>query len=90
MPRTLNILVFPDFQILDATGPIAAFEIAARFAPGAYQIRLVALEPGATSSSSGVSLMAEGLPDEAAHTLIVAGGDGTRPAIRCERTIGWL
>ena len=28
----IGVLVFPDFQLLDAAGPISAFEIAARFA----------------------------------------------------------
>ena len=26
MPRTVAVLIFPDFQLLDAAGPIAAFE----------------------------------------------------------------
>ena len=28
----IGVLVFPDFQLLDAAGPISVFEIAARFA----------------------------------------------------------
>ena len=28
----IGILVFPDFQLLDAAGPISVFEIAARYA----------------------------------------------------------
>ena len=35
MPRAIGFLVYPGFQLLDATGPIAAFEIAGRFSPGA-------------------------------------------------------
>ena len=31
----IGVLVFPDFQLLDAAGPISVFEIAARFADGA-------------------------------------------------------
>ena len=46
MTRRIGFLVFPDFQILDAAGPIAAFEIAGRFAAGAYGISLLAAEPG--------------------------------------------
>lgn len=88
--RTLDILIFPGFQILDATGPIAAFEIADRIAPGAYQTRIVAMEPGPIVSSAGVSILAQGPSDKAAHTLMIAGGDGTRPAILCERTIDWV
>ena len=28
----IGVLVFPDFQLLDASGPISVFEIASRFA----------------------------------------------------------
>ena len=30
----IGVLIFPDFQLLDAAGPISVFEIAARFAGG--------------------------------------------------------
>jgi len=42
MTRNVGVLIFPDFQILDAAGPIAAFEIAARYVPGAYAIAVLA------------------------------------------------
>jgi len=81
MSRTLGVVLFPRFQILDATGPIAAFEVGGRIAQKPYEIRLFAHEPGLVRSTSGVSLPAEGF--EAARgvdTLIVAGGDGVRTA----------
>ena len=28
----IGVLIFPDFQLLDAAGPISVFEIAARYA----------------------------------------------------------
>ena len=30
----IGVLIFPDFQLLDAAGPISVFEIAARYATG--------------------------------------------------------
>ena len=83
MTRTLGVLIFPDFQILDAAGPIGAFEIAARHVPGAYDLKVIAAEAGSVRSSSGVAMTAEAL-DGAPRldTLVVAGGEGTRaPAI---------
>ena len=44
--REIAFLAFEDFQVLDATGPLAAFEIAARYRPGAYRLRVVAAEAG--------------------------------------------
>ena len=31
----IGVLIFPDFQLLDAAGPISVFEIAARYAGSA-------------------------------------------------------
>ena len=42
----IGVLVFPDFQLLDAAGPISAFEIAARFADGTPSIKVLAVTPG--------------------------------------------
>jgi transcriptional regulator GlxA family with amidase domain len=79
LPRNLVILVFPDFQLLDATGPAAAFEVAADYRPDLYRLTMVAAEPGPVRSSSGVTVMAEALPDPGGvDTLVVSGGAGTR------------
>ena len=43
----IGVLIFPDFQLLDAAGPISAFEIAARFAGQPPSIRVLAVTPGA-------------------------------------------
>ncbi len=77
--RRIDVLIFPDFQLLDAAGPIAAFEIAARMAQGAYDLRVVSTRPGWVVSSSGAALQAAALDGGAIDTLLVSGGDGTRP-----------
>jgi transcriptional regulator GlxA family with amidase domain len=78
MPHRVVIAIFPRFQLLDAAGPIAAFEIASRFVPHAYTLQIV----GATRrvvSSSGAAMHADPFPPRPRiHTLLVAGGDGTR------------
>lgn len=90
MRRRIGVLIFPDFQILDAAGPIAAFEIAGRYVPGAYEIALMAVTPGAVASTSGVSMNAGPLEAEGLDTVMVVGGEGTRPAALCEQTLAWL
>jgi transcriptional regulator GlxA family with amidase domain len=80
-PRRIAILVFPGFQVLDATGPLAAFEIANRHRPGAYAVETIAAEAGPMASSAGLQVLAGGLPDpDGIDTLIAAGGEGTRRA----------
>src|SRR5215475_12312506 len=79
----IGVLIFPDFQLLDAAGPISTFEIAHRFSGGAPAIRAMAIEPGPVRSSSGIEMLARGTrPAAAITTLIVAGGEGVRQAAR--------
>jgi transcriptional regulator GlxA family with amidase domain len=87
----IGVLIFPDFQLLDAAGPISVFEIAGRYAGPAPKIRVLAAEPGPIRSSSGVEMVARGLKSAAAiSTLIVAGGDGVEAAARCDKTLAFV
>ena len=83
----IGVLVFPDFQLLDAAGPMSVFEIAGRYAGKRPVIRAIAEKAGPVRSSSGVEMLAQRFPREALDTLIVAGGDGTRHAIRSDATL---
>lgn len=87
----IGVLVFPDFQLLDAAGPISVFEIAAHFANTAPSIKVVAVTPGPVRSSSGAEMLARGLkPSGAITTLIVAGGEGVRAAAKCKKTLAFV
>ena len=87
----IGVLVFPDFQLLDAAGPISVFEIAARFAGTPASIKVVAATPGPVRSSSGVEISARGLKTAGAiSTLIVAGGEGVDVAARCKKTLAFV
>jgi transcriptional regulator GlxA family with amidase domain len=87
----IGVLIFPDFQLLDAAGPISVFEIAARYATGKPSIKVVAATPGAVRSTSGVEMLARGLrPAGVITTLIVAGGEGVEAAARCARTLAFV
>ena len=87
----IGVLVFPDFQLLDAAGPISVFEIAGRVQGAPAAIKVVAATPGEVRSSSGVALLARGLGSASAFsTLIVAGGEGVRTASTCLRTLDFV
>ena len=87
----IGVLVFPNFQLLDAAGPISVFEIAARLAGQPPSIRVVAAAPGPVRSSSGVEMLARGLkPSGAISTLIVAGGGGVDIAATCNTTLAFV
>jgi transcriptional regulator GlxA family with amidase domain len=87
----IGVLIYPDFQLLDASGPISVFEIAARFAGNAPDIKVLAVTPGPVRSSSGVEMLARGFrPSGAITTLIVAGGEGVRDAAACAKTLAFV
>jgi transcriptional regulator GlxA family with amidase domain len=90
MSRRVAFVIYPGFQLLDATGPLAAFDIAARYAPGTYAIELVADGGGAVVSSAGVSMVAEPLPQGPFDTIVVAGGEGSRDREGRAGLVAWL
>jgi transcriptional regulator GlxA family with amidase domain len=84
----IGVFVFPDFQVLDAAGPISVFEIASRLAGAAAPIRVLAEMPGPVRSSSGAELLARGLRSAGAmSTLIIVGGEGVRVAARSAKVL---
>jgi len=90
MTRRLALVIFPGFQLLDAAGPIAAFEIAERYRPGSYDFTVVAPGGGQIASSSGVRFAATALPDGPFDTIMVSGGDGTRSLRELGQIVAWL
>jgi transcriptional regulator GlxA family with amidase domain len=95
MSRSLAVVIFPGFQLLDAAGPIAAFEIAERYRPGSYDLVVMAPLPpstggGQVASSSGVSFAADPLGDGPFDTIMISGGDGARSLKELGRIVSWL
>jgi transcriptional regulator GlxA family with amidase domain len=87
----IAILVFPDFQLLDAAGPISVFEHAVRIARAPTPIKIVSATPGEVRSSSGVSLLARSFKAAAgARTLLIAGGIGVDAEIKRKPTLSFI
>jgi transcriptional regulator GlxA family with amidase domain len=92
MAKTIAFFIFDQFQLLDAAGPIATFEMPMRgIAPAPYRLRVIARTRGAVKSSSGVTMPAEPLSQQhTIDTLIIAGGEGTRQAMCCPTTLRFI
>jgi transcriptional regulator GlxA family with amidase domain len=90
------ILMFPDVQVLDVTGPLEVFSMANRLNQGRgprYEITVLAPEAGPVSTSSGLPLVAgRGIRQATGpvDTLVVAGGLGTRAATRNRSLVSWI
>lgn len=81
--RSIGVLIFEDFQLLDAAGPIGAFEMPMRgVKPPPYTLEVIAPVAGPVRSSSGTVWMADAMPRQPKYdTVIIAGGWGTRNAM---------
>ncbi len=90
MTRRFALVIFPAFQLLDAAGPIAAFEIAERYRPGSYDLSVQAPGGGQIASSSGVCLTAAPLAAGPFDTVMVSGGDGTHNISTLADIVTWL
>ena len=90
MTRRLALVIFPGFQLLDAAGPIAAFEIAERYKPASYDLSVLAPGGGLVASSSSVCFTAEPLAEGPFDTVMVSGGDGTQALAALGDIVLWL
>ncbi|SKA25948.1 Transcriptional regulator GlxA family, contains an amidase domain and an AraC-type DNA-binding HTH domain [Consotaella salsifontis] len=94
-PRRIEILAFPDAQLLDVTGPAQVFATANDLtaSPGGklYEIRVVA-QGDEVVTSSGLVLRTQRLPNDAAcpDTLIIAGGYGVNAACKDDELVAWV
>ena len=79
--KTVAMVLFPDFLLLDMAGPMEVFSIANRYlaAEHAYVLTTIGTEPGPLRASNGVSLSADLHIDQAFDSydlLLVPGGPG--------------
>lgn len=71
----IGFLVFPQFQLLDLSGPLAAFQAAGRLSnKNPYRVRVVSPGGGLVESSSGIEIATQKFNDCFFDTFIVVGG----------------
>ena len=95
--RRIEVLTFPNVQLLDVAGPVEVFhaangQVARRRAPPPYTIKVIAPDGTRISATAGLALATEPLPDfaEPLDTLIVAGGQGVMQAAANADIVDWL
>jgi len=96
-PRRIDVLAFPDVQLLDVAGPLQVFATANELAcqqglPRPYLPRVIAAQAGAVTSSSGVGLLVYPLPSEGepSDTFLIAGGWGVHLAVLDAELVAWV
>jgi transcriptional regulator GlxA family with amidase domain len=91
MTRKIGFLVFPEFQILDLTGPLAAFEMPGRsMVPKPYRLQVLSESGGLVRSSSGLTVVTEKIGTSRFDTVIAIGGLGAFRASRSLRVKAFM
>jgi transcriptional regulator GlxA family with amidase domain len=99
-PRRIALVVYPDFEPLDLTGPFSVFTGTDRWLrevqgreTHAYTVEVVGAEVGPLRAAGGLGI----LVDRSFHTirgeidtLLVVGGPGTRSAVQDQELLTWL
>lgn len=95
-PHRVEVLCFPDVQLLDVAGPLQVFAtvndlagLVGRARP--YDPHVIAAEP-TVRTSAGVPLLAEPLPEDAPWpcTLLIAGGRGIDAVCADAAMVAWF
>jgi transcriptional regulator GlxA family with amidase domain len=93
------MLVFPNVQVLDVTGPLEVFHITSQVLAGAsqprigYETEIVAMSAGPVQTSGGIEIVAPHALSAVRgplDTLIVPGGIGARTAVDDRGMIAWI
>jgi transcriptional regulator GlxA family with amidase domain len=86
--RTLGVVLFPGFELLDVYGPLEAFG----HLPEAFRIVQVAERAGPVASAPGVRVVADAALADAPKLdwLLVPGGIGTRREVDNPTLLEWL
>ena len=89
-PRTLGVLLFEGFELLDVFGPCEAYGI--RDLDDAFRIAMVAEKAGPIRSAQGPQALAEfGFEDcPRLDLMLIPGGIGTRREVDNPKLIAWL
>lgn len=87
-PRTLGVVLYPGFDLLDVTGPLHAFGML----KNVYEQVLVGPAEGPVASAQGPALVADVGYEQAEklHLLLVPGGTGVRKQLQDDIFRGWL
>ena len=84
VPLVVGILVFPEVDLLDATGPAEVFgAVAATTAAAGFRVMTIAQTSAPVRTTVGVRLLPDSTVDEVVHLdlLVVPGGDGSRRVV---------
>lgn len=88
--RHVAFFVYPGFVLLDLSGPLEAFSVAASLAPGSYRLTVMSLEGGEVESSTCLNVISQAAATDAIDTLVVVGDFGLAHCAASPKTIAFV
>lgn len=88
--KTVLFVAFPDFKLLDLTGPMQVFADTQHVCAHSYDVVVASLDGGDVVSDTGLpigTVALSDLPEITVDTLIIAGGSGTIAAVSDQRLL---
>ena len=93
MSRNIYFVVYPDFELLDLSGPVSVLSAANSLSSQPlYRIQTIASSAGMVSSSAGIPIVSKGLVDvqcDSQTSILVVGGE-REPLIAASKDIDLL
>jgi transcriptional regulator GlxA family with amidase domain len=74
--RHVAFFIYPNFDLIDLSGPLEAFSTATDMAPGSYRMSVMSLGGGEVESSTGLRVMSQETAARAIDTLVIVGDPG--------------
>lgn len=92
MTKTIGIVLFPDFEDLDAIGPREALTMMAKASGGEWQVVLISEDGGPVTSFLGTRYLVDHSYENCPHldVILVPGGLGTRVQMKNPRHIEFV
>jgi transcriptional regulator GlxA family with amidase domain len=88
--RHVAFFIYPRFNLIDLSGPLDAFALAAEMVPDSYRFTIMSLEGGEIESWSGAKVMSEVAVPDGIDTLIMVGDAGMADRKVSPETINFI
>lgn len=88
--RHVAFFIYPQFNLIDLSGPLEAFATATNMAPGSYRTTVMSLEGGEITSSTGLKVMSQVAVADAIDTLVIVGDMGMSDRNMSPETIEFI
>jgi len=77
MTKHIGFLIYPDYKMIDLSGPLCAFQMAGTLLGSTpYCLHILSVQGGMVPSNAGLALETRPVQEAALDTLIIVGGDG--------------